>query len=151
MRILEHANPAALFAGMHALFAAEEAEHNLLLGVLKAVSEGRYAPIVPLVWAVCDEGGALVGAAVRTAPSPLLVSRMPMQAIDALADQMLDQPILPCRVMGIESVMERLRTRLCMAPPSAWRGCACSRSSASCQHAARQAGCVAPHRKIRRP
>lgn len=63
-----------------------EAEHNLLLGVGRAVYRGMYANTMPYL-ALIKDGGAVVAAALRTPPHPLLISSdVPSEALDLLVE-----------------------------------------------------------------
>ena len=64
-----------------------EAEHSLVLGVAGALAEAPAPPPspAPLLATVEDEGG-VVGAALRTPPHKLVLTRMPAGALPAVAD-----------------------------------------------------------------
>ncbi len=67
-----------------------EAEHNLVLGVARSLAEGGdwYEP--PLYLATVELDGRVTGAAFRTPPHKFVLTRMPIEAIPALAEDAAD-------------------------------------------------------------
>lgn len=67
-----------------------EAEHNLLLGLARQLTESteRFEP--PIYLATVENDGAVVGCAFRTPPFKLGLTRMPEAALPALAQDVAD-------------------------------------------------------------
>jgi len=81
-------DPAAFFAHAAPFLERREAEHNLLLGLRTRLEADRHAfgPDDPY-FAVLESGGEIVGAAWRTPPHGLGLSRIDdLAAVDALAE-----------------------------------------------------------------
>jgi uncharacterized protein len=85
-------DPAEFEARAGPLVLADEARHNLFLGVLG--TSRRHPSVYPDVglWLVEDDDGAVVGAALRTRPLRLILARPARdEALDALAEAIDDE------------------------------------------------------------
>lgn len=71
---------------------ADEAKHNLILGINQSVIEGQYQKISPLFCGVSQDGKVLA-AGLRTPPFPLLLSEMDDKCLELLADQLKDESL----------------------------------------------------------
>jgi predicted GNAT family acetyltransferase len=108
VHLVDETSPAQLLTEGSALFSGEhEVEANLPLGLLEAIGRGRYAECTPWLWSLRD-GARLVGLAVRTPPFPLVVSLMPDEACEALAETLGARALLPLELNGPRPVVERI-------------------------------------------
>jgi GNAT superfamily N-acetyltransferase len=82
--VVRHANGLELLAAAEAWLLHAEAENNLILGVARRVR--HVEPPEPAYWASLQREGEVIGAAFRTPPFPLGLTRMPDVAIAPLAD-----------------------------------------------------------------
>ncbi|MFN8169027.1 MAG: GNAT family N-acetyltransferase, partial [Candidatus Nanopelagicales bacterium] len=93
-----------------ALRAADPVRTNVLGSVATGVAEGRRYEH-ELWWVVEDDGGEVVGAALRTAPYKLLLGPMPPEAADALADDVVALGEAPPGLVGPAPVAARVAER----------------------------------------
>jgi uncharacterized protein len=81
-------NAAAFLAEAEPLLLADEARHNLILGIAGNVRDGLYEDF--RLWLVRD-GGEVAGAALRTQPYNLILARpRSVEALDSLAEAVAD-------------------------------------------------------------
>jgi len=111
MHLFEETSAPQLLEEALPLFAAREAENNLPLGVLQMVCQGQRREPAPWLWSV-REGGQLLGVAVRTPPSPLLVSTLPAAGGAALADAILARAVFPLPINGPSDVVDEVTRAL---------------------------------------
>jgi predicted GNAT family acetyltransferase len=81
-----------------------EAEHNLLLGIVGQLRSGRHSYEKPVFLATIEQNGAVVGCAFRTPPYKLCVTRMPVEAVPALVDEVGQHYDSIPAVLGPESI-----------------------------------------------
>ena len=91
VKVLQLADVAAWLRRAEPLLFADEARHNLILGLASTLRDhpGRYPEFS--LWLV-EEAGAVVGAALRTPPHNLVLAAGSDEAIDALA-LAIDSPL----------------------------------------------------------
>lgn len=86
MKIVRFTNPADFLCRAERWLLQREAEHNLVLGLASDLARGpdpRYQP--PIYFAAVERDGEVVGCAFRTPPFKLGLTRMPLDAVPALA------------------------------------------------------------------
>lgn len=85
-RILRIPDPGSFLLRAEAWLLAREAENNLVLGIAHSLASGGdwYEP--PLYLATVEREDSVVGVAFRTPPFKLGLTRMPLEAIPALAE-----------------------------------------------------------------
>ena len=90
-RVRRFDDAAAFRANAGGWLSAREAEHNLLLGLVRQLEldPGRYDPPIYLA-TVEDEDGGIVGCGFRTPPHKMGITRLPSAAVPALVDDVLD-------------------------------------------------------------
>jgi hypothetical protein len=82
---------AAFLAQAEPLLLADEARHNLILGIAGNVRDGLYEDFG--LWLVRD-GGVVAGAALRTRPYNLILARpRSPEALDTLAEAVADEKL----------------------------------------------------------
>ncbi|MGI9175134.1 MAG: GNAT family N-acetyltransferase [Rhodothermales bacterium] len=88
-----------------------EAEHNLILGLSQrlARSEAEHEPLIYL--ATIEDRDEVVGCAFRTPPFKLVLTRMPVQALPALVDDVGHVYTSIPAVMGPEQAAQRFAER----------------------------------------
>jgi len=86
-QIVSHADAAAFLRRAEPWLAAAEAENNLLLGIARSLREGNNPYRDPISLITVEEGGAVTGCAWRTPPHNLGMTRLPMEALPALLEQ----------------------------------------------------------------
>jgi hypothetical protein len=84
LMVRRHVDAAAFLDHAEAWLLEAEAEHNLLLGIAHAVARGRADYQSPLYFATIERDGEIVGCAYRTPPFKLGLTRMPLDAIPLL-------------------------------------------------------------------
>jgi uncharacterized protein len=91
MEVARLADPASFFAEAEPLLLADEARHNLILGIAGNVRDGLYTDY--RLWLVRD-GGEVVGVALRTPPYNLILAepRSP-EALSALAESLTGEDL----------------------------------------------------------
>ncbi len=103
VRVLTDAAEFASIAGPWLL--EREAEHNLLIGLTAQLVAGTSLFNKPNFHAVIMRDGSIVGCAFRTPPYKLLVTRMPLDCVDALVHSVrLAYPSIPA-VMGDDATV----------------------------------------------
>lgn len=85
MDVVQSANPTDFLAASEALLVADEARHNLILGLAGTMRDDPALYPEQRLWLVSDEG-VVVGAAVRTPPRNLVLGPIGEHAAAALAD-----------------------------------------------------------------
>jgi predicted GNAT family acetyltransferase len=90
--------------------AADPVRTNVLGSVATGVAQGRVYEHC-LWWVVEDDAGEPVGAALRTAPYKLLLGPMPLEAADALADDVVALGEVPPGLVGPTPVATRIADR----------------------------------------
>jgi uncharacterized protein len=84
-------NAAAFLAEAEPLLLADEARHNLILGIAGNVRDGLYEGV--RLWLVRD-GGEVAGAALRTQPYNLILARpRSAEALDSFAEAIADEKL----------------------------------------------------------
>jgi GNAT superfamily N-acetyltransferase len=84
LEVKRHVDAAAFLTRAERWLLADEAEHNLLLGIAHAVARGRADYQSPLCFVTVEENGEIVGCAYRTPPFKLGLTRMPLDAVPLL-------------------------------------------------------------------
>lgn len=82
--VRRHAEASAFLDRAGAWLLRSEAEHNLLLGIAHAVARGRAEYQSPLYFATIENGDEIVGCAYRTPPFKVGLTRLPLDAIPLL-------------------------------------------------------------------
>jgi hypothetical protein len=101
--IRRHVDAAAFLAHAENWLLRAEAEHNLLLGIARAVAAGRTDHQPPVYFATIERNGEIAGCAYRTPPFKLGLTRLPHEAIPSLvADVARTYESLPA-VLGPET------------------------------------------------
>jgi predicted GNAT family acetyltransferase len=90
--------------------AADPVRTNVLGSVATGVAQGRRYER-ELWWALEDDGGTVVGAALRTVPYKVLLGPMPLEAADALADDLVALGEVPPGIVGPTPVARRVAAR----------------------------------------
>jgi uncharacterized protein len=87
MRVTAYDDPRAFRDAVTPFLLADEAQHNLILGLVTTLCDGRaYGPEPPVLLAVTD-GAEVLGAAVMTPPYKLVVTDLPETAVASVAEQ----------------------------------------------------------------
>ena len=84
LMVRRHVDASAFLDHAEAWLLEAEAEHNLLLGIAHAVARGRADYQSPLYFATIERDGEIAGCAYRTPPFKLGLTRMPLDAIPPL-------------------------------------------------------------------
>jgi hypothetical protein len=84
LMVRRHVDAAAFLDHAEAWLLKAEAEHNLLLGIAHAVAHGRADYQSPLYFATIERDAEIAGCAYRTPPFKLGLTRMPLDAIPLL-------------------------------------------------------------------
>jgi predicted GNAT family acetyltransferase len=94
--VVAHSSPVAFLEAAEPVLMADEALNGLPIGIANALVEGRqFGPEPPLLLTVHADGD-VIGAALRTPPWDLLLSRMDGRARDALVEWLaVHTPTLP--------------------------------------------------------
>jgi len=98
MQLTTHPDAGAFLAVAEAPLARDEARHNLMLGIAARVRDGYKYGEAPPLFLTIHERGALIAAAVRTPPHPLILycEEVHTYAIGGLVEQLLETvPDLP--------------------------------------------------------
>jgi predicted GNAT family acetyltransferase len=84
--VRRHADAGSFLDAAGPWLMAHEAENNLVLGVARSLAQGEdwYEP--PLYLATVEVDGRVTGAAFRTPPHKFVLTRMPIEAVPALAE-----------------------------------------------------------------
>ena len=116
---MQSSNAAEWLRRAETLLLADEARHNLILGIAGDLRDhpGRYAECV--LWLV-EDAGEVLGAALRTPPHNLVVARAPEAAITALAESIRGD--LPGVVGAVPEVGHFVAARHARAQPRARQG-----------------------------
>jgi predicted GNAT family acetyltransferase len=117
--IVRYATGAELLAAAEPWLLRAEAENNLILGVARRVRHGE--PPEPAYWVSVQRGGEIVGAAFRTPPFPLGLTRMPDAAIAPLVDDVRRRYDSLPGVNGPCESAEAFADRWCDACGGRWR------------------------------
>ena len=108
MNVVRCETPRAFLERAGVFLVADEACHNLLLGVPASLAARIITPTPPPYFAVVVETGEVVAAAMMTPPHRLVVSRTrPPQALELLAADLLAAGIMPPGVHGAVPVSEQ--------------------------------------------
>ena len=86
LSIDRHADARTFLARAGAWLMRAEAEHNLVLGLVYALVQGRGNVEQPVYLATVQDGPDVVGCAFRTPPYKIGITRMPIGAIPALVE-----------------------------------------------------------------
>lgn len=88
MRVVRHGTAQAFLERADPWLACAEAEHNLFYGIVGQIrARPEMYPLAP--WLLTVESGGVAGAAIMTPPHSLIVARMSLEALDALADWLI--------------------------------------------------------------
>jgi GNAT superfamily N-acetyltransferase len=88
MEVVQHTGAEEFARLAHPLLAPDPVRHTSVLSVLHGVRGGTFAPAAMLT---VHESGATVGALLRTAQRPALVSGVPPRCADVIADALTDR------------------------------------------------------------
>ena len=96
MRVAVHTDPGAYRDRVMALLMQHECENCALIGVIGRLADGKSptktgAPTVPLLLAVEDDAGNVIGAALRTPPHPLILGPCEAPVARAIAKYLFDR------------------------------------------------------------
>ncbi len=119
MNIVRHKDAAAFLAATEPWLLADEPANNLLLGVARRQrahesSSGAY-------WASIERAGRVVGCALRTPPYPLVLSRLPIEAVGPLVSDVRGVYATLPGVNGPRAEAEALADRWCRERAIEWR------------------------------
>lgn len=89
-RIHRHDDARSFLERSEAWLLQHEAENNLILGLARSLVDSIEPYRPPLYWATVEEGEEVVGSAFRTPPFKLGLTRMPSDALPALAADAAD-------------------------------------------------------------
>ena len=88
MHVVRHGNAVQFLTEAQSWLSATEVENNVPLGVARRLAEaGNDDP--SFYWATIHDRGSVVGCAFRTPPYSVAVTRMPQDAIDPLASDLI--------------------------------------------------------------
>lgn len=107
MAVVEPAGAAAFLERAGAYLSADEARHNLILGLAGTLRDNPALYRGQRLWIVEDAAGEVVGAALRTPPNNLVLARSSAAAIDELVSAL--EPDLPGVVGAVPEVDEFVR------------------------------------------
>lgn len=100
--IKRHADAAAFLARAEGWLMQREAEHNLLIGLAHRLRKSTTGYEQPIYLATVEDNGAVVGCAFRTPPYKLGLTRMPMDAMPHLIEDLADMYRTLPAVLGPE-------------------------------------------------
>lgn len=113
MRVVVHPSPAAFLDRASGYLEQNEAENNLILGVMSnmhktpsRLPEGAYMATV-------EDGDVIVGAAMMTPPRPIVVTRAPLPVLVALADDLDARAIALPGCNGVDRTSDAFSTLWC--------------------------------------
>jgi hypothetical protein len=86
MRVVRFDDVTSFAARAEPWLLEREAEHNLLLGIVNQLRGGHHAYQSPTYLAVMEDGGRVVGCAFRTPPFGVGLTRMPLDAVSLLVN-----------------------------------------------------------------
>jgi uncharacterized protein len=88
MEVIRHAGAEDFLTRAESWLLESEAENNLLLGIASRVADGDHPYEKPIYLATVERGGELLGCAWRTPPYRFGMTRMPAEALPALAESL---------------------------------------------------------------
>ena len=103
MQVVPHADVEAFARTARPLLDTDPVRHTSVLTVLDGVRNGAFAPVTMLT---VHDDGAVVGALLRTAGQPALVSAVPPRCADAVADALVG---LDPEAAGVQGPAEEAR------------------------------------------
>ena len=89
MRVVRHQNAVDFLEYAQSWLSTAEAENNVPLGVARRLADDDNGD-AEVYWATIQEDGQVVGCAFCTPPYSVSITRMPVEAIDPLVDDLFD-------------------------------------------------------------
>ena len=105
LRVVTHANAAAFLKRAEPLLLEREAEHTLVLSIAMAQAASD-DPNTDAFFATVEQDGDVVGVSFRTPPHKLSVSRMPLDAVPLLVDEVAGRYESIPAVLGPKDIAE---------------------------------------------
>jgi len=115
-----YADPAVFRARVEPWLLEHEAEHNILLGILAKLVSGPHEYEPPLYFASIELDGAVAGCGFRTPPYKMGLTRIPVEAIDVLVDDVAAVYETLPSVLGREEDAGRFADAWCRRKGLTW-------------------------------
>lgn len=114
MQVVAHNSAAEFLTRAKPWLEKAEAENNLLLGIAGFFESNPAQSTLQPYFVTVEDGNKIVGAALRTPPRRLLMSRMPESAVTALAHHLLTAGVQLPGVLGLTDCARVFADKWCV-------------------------------------